>query len=123
MSDTLSPSPPLAPDADCQALVLTLPEGWPGDGLGPLSELSVQLPSPAELSAGTWLAVADATEVKPKGWGRLWHREQPPRIHLAARCTALLLRGYSAVCADTNGIAYGRAPRRPSVAATDDRSS
>ena len=108
----------MAPDADCQPLVLTLPESFSPDGLGPLREVAAQLPDASELSPGTWLAVCDAPENKPKGWGRWWHRDQPPRVHLAARCTALLLRGYTGVCADAQGLAYGRVPD-----ATDARSS
>jgi hypothetical protein len=123
MIEPPSPSPPLAPDADCQPLVLTLPDSWPSDGLGPLREVAAQLPDASELSPGTWLAVCDAAEMKRKGWGtrgwgRLWHRDQPPRVHLAARCTALLLRGYADVCADAQSVAYGRVPD-----ATDARSS
>jgi hypothetical protein len=106
-------TPPLAPDDDCQPLVLTLPENWPSDGLGPLSDVVAQLPDPAELPPGTWLAVTDAAHGKPKGWGRLWHREQPQRVHVASRCTALLLRGYTAICADAQGVAYGKVPPRP----------
>ncbi len=123
MTEVPSPRPPLAPDDDCQPLVLTLPETWPSDGLGPLSEVADQLPEPTASSPGTWLAVCDAAQAKPKGWGRLWHREQPPRIHLASRCTALLLRGYTCICADPQGIAYGKVPASGGVAPTDARSS
>jgi hypothetical protein len=100
-----APSPPQPPlDADrTPARVVCVDAGT-------VSALTAQLPAPNELEPGSWIAV---TAAAPSGGALtrlLTHRE--PVAPLYMRCTALLACGYAEVCADPQGIAYGRAPRR-----------
>ena len=108
--------PRLAPPLDCEASVSValepmLDDGWPADGLGPVPALVSQLPEPRTLPPGAWLAFGTGTEPRGRGLGRLLRRGSRSHAHLAVRCTALLLRGYTHVCADAQGVAFGQVPR------------
>jgi hypothetical protein len=103
--------PPLARDvAPAQVVTLTLDESWPPSGLGPARDLLDQIPHPTSLPRGAWVAVLAAEPHQGRGLGRLLRRPSPPGAHLAARCTALLLRGYANTCADAEGTAFGQVP-------------
>ena len=105
-------APPLDPDAVVGVAVHpAVGEDWPEDGLGPVATLAAALPAPDEGAAGTWIAVDGGHAARRGVLGRLLGRGAP-RVHLAVRCTALLVRGYEDVCADAQGVAYGRVPRR-----------
>lgn len=100
------PAPPLAaPGTRVGVRVeLEVDPGWPDSGIGPVETVAAQLPDPAMLGPGEWIAVMGGP--KPRALGKLlpWRR---PRVHPAVSCTALLLRGYHLVCADASGTAYG----------------
>jgi hypothetical protein len=86
-------------------------DGWPAHGLGPISEILALLPDPAELPPGAWIAVGSGSHGQRGLLSRLFGSQAPrARVHLAVRCTALLIRGYTAVAADDAGNAYGRVP-------------
>jgi hypothetical protein len=86
-------------------------DGWPAHGLGPVSEILALLPDPAELQPGAWIAVGSGSHDQRGLLSRLFGSQAPrARVHLAVRCTALLIRGYTAIAADDAGIAYGRVP-------------
>jgi hypothetical protein len=89
-----------------------VPPDWPAHGLGPVRPIAVQLPEPAELQAGDWVALSSGEAAVRQGlMARLLSRPASPRVHLAVRCTALLTRGYVDVRADEHGTAYGRVRR------------
>ena len=84
---------------------------WPAHGLGPVSEVLPMLPDPAELPPGAWIAVGSGAGGQRGLLSRLFSSSAPKaRVHLAVRCTALMVRGYTSIAADSAGIAYGRAP-------------
>ncbi len=89
-----------------------LPADWPSSGLGDAGRLARELPDPATLPPASWVAITAGTPPAPGLWARLRGRP-PPTVHLAVRCTALLLRGYVNVGADRAGRALGQAPREP----------
>lgn len=105
--------PPLEPRARVSVqLHPALGEDWPADGLGPVETFAQQLPDPARLSPGTWVAIGPGRDARAPGiMGRLLGRRSA-RVHLAVRCTALLARGYVRVCADGADTAYGQVPTR-----------
>lgn len=103
--------PPLEPQASVGIQVHpAVGDDWPANGLGPVEPLAAQLPDPARLAPGTWVAISAGRTARAWGLvGRLLGR-RPAHVHLAVRCTALLARGYSHVCADEADTAYGQAP-------------
>lgn len=80
------------------ATVLQLPLlGEPRDrGLLQVRELAAQLPDPATLPSGTLIAIPDTPLGKRKRsvLERMTGRAAAPGLHRAARCTALIARGY-----------------------------
>jgi hypothetical protein len=70
-------------------------EGDQEGGLSSLQWLAAQLPSPEDLPPGTMIAVPDvATERKKASLLQRLVRRPEPGIARAARCTAMLARGY-----------------------------
>ena len=88
-----------------------LPAGWPPSGLGDPAVLADELPDPSTLPPSNWVAITPGEAPPPSLWARL-RRRPPPSLHLAVRCTALLLRGYVNVRADAAGLAWGQVPAR-----------
>jgi len=85
-------------------------EDWPGHGLGPVAEILALLPDPAELAPGARVAVLAGSPERGL-FARLFSSSSPrAKVHLAVRCTALLLRGYASISADEAGVAYGVVP-------------
>jgi hypothetical protein len=108
MSDAARKAPPLDLAAAVQVTLHPRVGGdWPRRGVGPIHALAAQLPSPSDFPPGTWIAVSPGAPPRTGLW-RVVSRS-PVTVHLAARCTALLARGYSDVCADAT-LAYGRVP-------------
>jgi hypothetical protein len=70
--------------------------------------LSEQLPDPGTLAAGSWIAVRPGSTRSLRSWLRLRAGDERD-LHLAVRCTALLVRGYMEVCARED-VAFARAP-------------
>lgn len=71
--------------------------------------LSEELPEPGSLEPGTWVLVSPGRTVAAGFIKRLFS-VAPRSVHLAVRCTALVMRGYADVHADPEGMALGRAP-------------
>ena len=105
-------APPFAPERPvAQIIEPRTGDGWPESGLGPVEEILPFLPDPSELAPGTWIAVGPGAPEPRRFLSRLFGQSAAKaRIHLAVRCTALLVRGYTSICADRAGIAFGRAP-------------
>lgn len=70
--------------------------------------LSRQLPDPGTLGPGSWIALGSGPAAPRRLFGLLGARRSG--ISLAVRCTALLARGYTDICADESGTAFGRVP-------------
>jgi hypothetical protein len=86
-------------------------DDWPAHGLGPVSEIVRQLPDPADLPPGARIAVGTGMTEQRGLLSRLFSGSTPrAKVHLAVRCTALIVRGYTAVSADAAGTAYGLVP-------------
>ncbi len=79
------------------------------DDPGLVRQLARELPDPSTLDAGSWVAVG-AGPAEPRRRFGLFGGRRPRGIPLAIRCTALLARGYTDVCADESGTAFGRVP-------------
>jgi hypothetical protein len=88
-----------------------LPADWPPSGLGDPAVLADELPDPQTLPPSSWVAITSGEAQPPSLWARLRGRPAPT-LHLAVRCTALLLRGYVNVRADGAGLAWGQVPDR-----------
>jgi hypothetical protein len=88
-----------------------LPADWPSSGLGDPGVLGHDLPDPSTLPPSSWVAITPGEARSPSLWAQL-RRRRPPTLHLAVRCTALLLRGYVNVYADAAGYAWGQVPAR-----------
>ncbi len=106
--------PPFDPEASPAVVIHpTVGADWPSSGLGSVSRLATELPAPTGYAADSWIAVDGGRASRPGMLARLLGQgASAPRVHLAVRCTALLVRGYVDVCADDAGVAYGRVPRR-----------
>ncbi len=105
-----SPPGPLSPSAVALTIHPKLPADWPASGLGDPGRLARELPDPSSLPPSSWVAITSGAARAPGLWARL--RGHPfPTLHLAVRCTALLLRGYVNVRADQAGRALGQVPR------------
>ncbi len=102
---------PLAP-GERPTLVLHPAAGDESDegGLELSRVLAGELPDPATLAPGSWVAL-DAGPAPPKKLFGLLGGRRRGGVHLAVRCTALLARGYTDICADESGMAFGRVPR------------
>ena len=102
MIDRETAAPPLDSDARATALIEAPPRAC-------LTEVTALLPSPGEFAEGAWLVVA-ASAAPPSGvLGRFFARSPPSgSVPLHVRCTALFVRGYTDVCADAGGGAWGR---------------
>lgn len=91
----------------------------PNDGgLGALREIAAQLPAASSVAPGTMVAVSDRLQGTRKltMFQRMTGRAAPGGIERAARCTALLARGYvrvgGGVTKDKVDWAWGFAPSR-----------
>jgi len=102
---------PLAP-GEHASLVLHPAVGDDSDdgGLSLVGLLSEQLPDPSTLEPGSWVAL-DAGPAPPRKLFGLISSRRRGGVHLAVRCTALLARGYTDICADEAGMAFGRVPQ------------
>lgn len=109
--DELDGSVPFAP-GERPVLVLYPDAGDEGGGydLSLTRTLCEELPAPSTLDPGSWIALAAGPAAPRRLFGLLGGRRRPG-VHLAVRCTALLARGYTAICADATGTAFGRVPR------------
>ncbi len=85
-------------------------------GLASIREVAAHLPDASSLKPGTMVAVADRVHGarKPSMLERVTGRGAVPTLHRAARCTALLARGYTRVGGGTDqdktDWAWGFAP-------------
>ena len=102
--------PPLAPDELPARVISAQPVRASGQGLDDLAAVAGQLPDPSSLKSGVWIAFLGAAPQQSGLLARMLGRRQAPGVHVAVRCTALLLRGYEEVCADAAGAAFGRVP-------------
>ena len=102
--------PPLARDVAAGVVIEPiLDESWPQSGLGPVEQIMDLIPDPTGLEPGSWVAISPGTLPRGRGLGALLRRQQRA-AHLAVRCTALLRRGYTDLCADAAGTAFARVP-------------
>jgi hypothetical protein len=95
------------PTAD--AIAVLLDAGGGGDP-GAIAGVAAQLPLAAELPAGTPVFVLGRARARRSFW-RLFARDVA--ISRAARCTALLVRGYVGIGAGSiegDDLAWGQAP-------------
>jgi hypothetical protein len=102
--------PPLAPDATPQIAIhpdlgakLDLPLR------AQVRRLAAELPDPVTLGSNTWVMVSPGPLATGGFLSQLFAR-RARTVHLAVRCTALLVRGYVDVCSDDYGMAFGRTP-------------
>jgi hypothetical protein len=85
-------------------------------GLASIREVAAHLPEASSLTPGTMVAVADRVQGarKPGMLERMTGHGAAPTLHRAARCTALLARGYVRVGGgsdkDKTDWAWGFAP-------------
>jgi hypothetical protein len=86
-------------------------------GLSAIREIAAQLPDAASLEPGTMVAIADRLQGARKRsmLERMTKRAASAGLHRAARCTALLSKGYVRVgggtASDKTDWAWGFAPR------------
>ena len=97
-----APAPPFgvgvwADSGAAVAVLLDLPKGWPGSGMGDPSAVAAQLPAAASLPHGTLVVVLGEGDSPTRLAARwLGAREKVAR---AVRGTALLAKGYVGIAA------------------------
>jgi len=106
---------PLALLGAAVVVTVTVPNVAQDGGLGSIRAILAQLPEAHTLAPGTMVAMADRVEPrKATVFSRLTGRGGEASLHRAARCTALLARGYLRVgggtAADKVDWAWGFAP-------------